>query len=99
MVHYYPVSIPYHGSGVNITVQSYAGLLDFGITACRRTLSQEELRELIENMRNALREIEALPAVANTPVAELTVQTPSEKAPSKKKPAIEVQSDTPPPAQ
>ena len=50
-------------------------------------------------MRNALREIEALPSVANTPVAELTVQTPSEKASPKKKPAIEVQSDTPPPAQ
>ena len=25
MVHYYPVSIPYHGTGLNITVQSYAG--------------------------------------------------------------------------
>ena len=30
---FYPVSIPYHGSALNITVQSYAGQLDFGIIA------------------------------------------------------------------
>jgi hypothetical protein len=27
----YPVSIPYHGMGLNITLQSYNGGLDFGI--------------------------------------------------------------------
>ncbi len=43
MAHYYPVSIPYHGVGLNITVQSYAGEMEFGITACRRVLSQPEV--------------------------------------------------------
>ena len=67
MVHYYPVSIPYHGSALNITVQSYAGLLEFGLTACRRVLSQEESYELVEHLRTAIGEIEALRSVDRTP--------------------------------
>ena len=63
MVHYYPVSIPYHGSGLNITVQSYAGLLEFGLTACRRVVSQEESYEIVAHLQAALREIEALPTI------------------------------------
>jgi WS/DGAT/MGAT family acyltransferase len=34
----YPLSIPFHGYGLNITVQSYAGLLNFGFIGCRDTL-------------------------------------------------------------
>ncbi|HZT55846.1 MAG TPA: wax ester/triacylglycerol synthase family O-acyltransferase [Burkholderiaceae bacterium] len=64
MLHYYPVSIPAHGMALNITAQSYAGQMDWGITACRRALSQAEADELVENLRQGLREIEALPAVA-----------------------------------
>lgn len=37
---HWPVSIPAHGLGVNITVQSYAGKLFLGITACARTLPE-----------------------------------------------------------
>jgi len=68
MLHYFPVSIPYHGGALNITVHSYAGLLEFGLTACRRVLSQDESYEMIGHLRTALREIQALPpvdAVAN----------------------------------
>jgi diacylglycerol O-acyltransferase len=64
MVHDYPVSIPYHGSALNITGQSYAGLLEFGLTAYRRVLSEEESYELVEHFRSALRDIEALPSVS-----------------------------------
>ncbi|MFM1990915.1 MAG: hypothetical protein RJA99_3872, partial [Pseudomonadota bacterium] len=35
---YWPVSIPYHGLALNVTVQSYAGSLDFGLIACRRAV-------------------------------------------------------------
>jgi len=63
MVHYYPVSIPYHTMGLNITVQSYAGSLEFGLTACRRVLTQEESYELVAHLKAALKEIEALPSV------------------------------------
>jgi diacylglycerol O-acyltransferase len=66
MVHYFPVSIPYHGSALNITVQSYAGSLEFGLTACRRILSQDESYELTDHLRTALREIQALPPVDAT---------------------------------
>ncbi|MDF2696005.1 MAG: Wax ester synthase/acyl-CoA:diacylglycerol acyltransferase [Labilithrix sp.] len=34
----YPVSIPFHGYALNITVQSYAGSLNFGFIGCRDTL-------------------------------------------------------------
>jgi WS/DGAT/MGAT family acyltransferase len=33
--HYFPVSIVTHGLGLNITVNSYAGQLEFGVIACR----------------------------------------------------------------
>lgn len=68
MVHYFPVSIPYHGSALNITVYSYAGLLEFGLTACRRVVSQDESYEMNQYLRDALREIEALPSVKTVTV-------------------------------
>jgi hypothetical protein len=34
----YPCSIPFHGSALNITVQSYVDRLDVGLIACRRTV-------------------------------------------------------------
>jgi hypothetical protein len=98
IVQYYPVSIPYHGSALNITVHSYAGLLEFGLTACRRILSQDESYELIEHLRAALREIEALPTVAEAPAAELVVPVPNEptEASKEKKSAAAKQSEAAP---
>jgi diacylglycerol O-acyltransferase len=63
MLNYYPVSIPYHGSALNITVQSYAGSARVRLTACRRVLSQAESYELIANLRAALREIQGFESV------------------------------------
>lgn len=60
MMHYYPVSIPYHGIAVNITVQSYDGQMEFGITSCRRVLSEAEAHELIEHLQTGLLEIRAM---------------------------------------
>ncbi|WP_018686408.1 WS/DGAT/MGAT family O-acyltransferase [Actinokineospora enzanensis] len=34
----YPVSVPYEGQALNITVTSYAGSLEFGLTGCRRSV-------------------------------------------------------------
>jgi hypothetical protein len=67
MARYYPVSIPYHGVGLNITVQSYAGEMEFGITACRRVLSQAEVHELTQHLLASLR---ALQRLAPAPVQE-----------------------------
>ncbi len=85
MTRFYPVSIPYHGSALNITVQSYAGSLDFGLTACRRILSQEESYELIGHLRAALKEIERMPSAAGDAAAarpvEAAATAPAAKAP------------------
>ncbi|MFT7722562.1 MAG: wax ester/triacylglycerol synthase family O-acyltransferase [Roseateles sp.] len=97
MAHFYPVSIPYHGSALNITVQSYAGSLDFGVTACRRILSQEESYELIGHLRAALREIERLPGVdapapaeaAPPPAAGKPKPKPASAAPRKPRAAAQ----------
>ena len=34
----YPLSIPFHGYGLNITLDSYAGRLNFGFIGCRDAL-------------------------------------------------------------
>ncbi|TSD56356.1 wax ester/triacylglycerol synthase family O-acyltransferase [Variovorax sp. KBS0712] len=83
MMHFYPVSIPYHGSALNITVQSYAGSLDFGLTACRRILSQEESYELIGHLRAALRQIERLPSVESAAKPAVAKEAPAGAVPAK----------------
>ncbi len=39
----YPVSIPVHGVGLNFTVQSYMGQLDFGVTADAKSVPDADL--------------------------------------------------------
>lgn len=82
MVSFYPVSIPSHGMALNITVQSYAGSLEFGLTACRRVLSQDESHELIGHLRAALQEIQGLQSVAEV-AAAAPAKLPGDKAPAK----------------
>jgi WS/DGAT/MGAT family acyltransferase len=41
--HYYPVSIVTHGLAFNITVQSYAGSLEFGLTACKDVVARPDI--------------------------------------------------------
>lgn len=47
----YPVSIPYHGMGLNITLQSYNGWLDFGIISCQKLMP--DISELATHMKKA----------------------------------------------
>jgi WS/DGAT/MGAT family acyltransferase len=59
--HYYPVSIVTHGLGLNITVQSYAGHLEFGLTACSDIVAKPEI--LARAIQRSLAELlERLPA-------------------------------------
>jgi hypothetical protein len=76
MVHYYPVAIPYHSLAVNITVQSYAGSMEFGITACRHVLSQEESQELIGHL---VRELEAIRRLKSAE-PDVATDEPAERA-------------------
>ena len=52
----YPASIPFDGFAMNITLVSYAGNLDFGITACRQAMPR--VQRLIDFMEDALVELE-----------------------------------------
>jgi len=58
MVSYYPVSIPAHGIALNMTVESYNGSLDFGLTACRRAVP--DVREIADHLRGALDELKGV---------------------------------------
>lgn len=51
----YPVSIPYHGMGLNITLQSYNGWLDFGLISCNKLMP--DIHELAQHMKNAHNEL------------------------------------------
>ncbi|HTZ66663.1 MAG TPA: wax ester/triacylglycerol synthase family O-acyltransferase [Roseiarcus sp.] len=56
--HYFPMSIPFHGCALNITVQSYVDQLDFGLVACSETVPDAQriadyLAEDLEAMRKA----------------------------------------------
>ena len=83
MAHYYPVSIPYHGQALNITVQSYAGKMYWALTACRRALPQAEAYELIANLKLALKEIEQIATLHEAQPAAAAAPKPAE-APVKK---------------
>ena len=53
----HPLSIPFNGCALNITVQSYAGTLNFGFIGCREALPH--LQRLAVYAGEALDEIEA----------------------------------------
>jgi WS/DGAT/MGAT family acyltransferase len=83
MLSYYPVSIPYHGQALNITVQSYAGKMYWALTACRRALPQAEAYELIANLKLALKEIEKIATLHEAQPAAAAAPKPA-AAPVKK---------------
>ena len=55
---HYPVSIPAHTQGVNVTVQSYDGTLYFAITACAKALPDPDV--LRDDMVAGFEELKAL---------------------------------------
>lgn len=52
----YPVSIPYHGQALNITLTSYGDNLEIGLTGCRRRVPH--LQRLLLHLEEALEELE-----------------------------------------
>ena len=75
----YPVSIPAHGIGCNITVQSYSGNLDFGITACRRAMP--DVKKLANYLGDALEELKA--AIARPPPRRRHAKPPPRRKPGR----------------
>lgn len=59
----YPVSIPAHGCALNLTVQSYLGDLDFGLTADRKAVPDvRHLGDLLGEAFDELKSVLKLPA-------------------------------------
>ena len=58
MTGHYPVSIPTDGQALNITVTSYAGHLNVGLTGDRRSLPS--LQRMLTHLETSLAELEAL---------------------------------------
>jgi hypothetical protein len=56
MLNYWPMSIVEHGLGLNITVLSYAGSMDFGFTTARNVVG--DARELSSALADALDELQ-----------------------------------------
>ena len=52
----YPLSVPFHGNALNITCNSYAGSMGFGLTGCRRTVPH--LQRLLTHLDVELRALE-----------------------------------------
>jgi hypothetical protein len=57
LVTYWPISIVEHGLGLNITLQSYAGSLDFGLIAARSAIP--DIRSLARDLQQAFDELES----------------------------------------
>jgi len=74
--HFYPVSALADGQGLNMTVQSYNGNLDFGFIACRELvpdlwvmtdLLQESMQELLDLVKDEHRTVDAASPVSAKP--------------------------------
>lgn len=58
----YPVSIPIDRTALNITLVSYVDQLEFGFTACRRTLPS--MQRLLDYVENGIEELEVAAGLA-----------------------------------
>ena len=90
-VHYFPVSIPYHGFALNITVQSYLDNLEFGLVACRVAVPDAQLiaSSLVEEFETLKRASEALSrpdAIATIEIAPSVASAAANSAQVKSKP-------------
>jgi WS/DGAT/MGAT family acyltransferase len=87
---FFPVSIPGHGIALNMTVQSYNGLLEVGLTACRRAMPDvADLGNYVVEEHARLRGlIEALPSEGVVaPAIDVAAPTVAKKRVSAKKAA------------
>lgn len=99
MLTFHPLSIVLHGLALNITIQTYAGHVDFGIVAGKKALPHAQ--DLVKAIEDAFRQAQALvgtgaPATAapntaanpaKTPKPRVASVTPLGKPPSVKRAA------------
>ncbi len=80
MLTYYPVSIVMHSLGLNVTVQSYNGSLDWGLIACRKAMP--DLPELAKYMQAAHQELLKLTPIGVPVPALKLVESKATPAPA-----------------
>lgn len=61
----YPLSVPLEGQALNVTVTTYAGNLEFGLTGCRSSVPR--LQRLLTHLEDALVDLETAATVGRTP--------------------------------
>ena len=91
MLTFHPLSIVTHGLALNITIQTYAGSVDFGVIADRKAVPH--VQELADALVEAYEEAMRLYAMSNSPAAPASVVTPAKavaKATQSKTPASKV---------
>jgi diacylglycerol O-acyltransferase / wax synthase len=91
MLTFHPLSIVMHGLGLNITIQTYAGHVDFGIIAGKNALPHAQ--DLANAIVEAYEEAQSLYAMgqAQAPVAAAApVETPVPRATKKQTPPSKV---------
>jgi WS/DGAT/MGAT family acyltransferase len=71
---HYPVSIPAHGQAMNVTVQSYADHLFFGITGCARALPDAPVFR--DDLLDAYAELVRVVLGLNAPAGAVTEALP-----------------------
>ena len=72
---FHPLSIILHGLALNITIQTYAGHVDFGIVADKKALPHAE--DLVKAIEAAFDEAQAL--LATAPASATAITTPSQE--------------------
>lgn len=79
---YFPLSIVEHGLGVNITVMSYAGSLDFGIVAARKAMPDPRklAQALLESYEELMQRAVPPPASAEKRKRAVNKRTESSKS-------------------
>jgi diacylglycerol O-acyltransferase len=75
MLTFHPLSIVTHGLALNITIQTYAGNVDFGLIADKKAVPH--LQELADAIVAAFEEARALYAMANTAAVQTEAKTPA----------------------
>jgi diacylglycerol O-acyltransferase / wax synthase len=85
-LHYFPVSVPYHGCALNITVQSYLDYVEFGLTACRTVVPDVQLiaDHVTEELAVLKRATDAVSNAGAIDVIEIAATSPANGAPHRR---------------
>jgi diacylglycerol O-acyltransferase len=85
MLTFHPLSIIMHGMALNITVQTYAGHVDFGLIACPK--AAPHLNELAHAIPSAFAQAQSLFAQSHEPAPSAPKRAAKKKAAPRRKPA------------